>query len=118
MNPAGSATSSARWTLRPLLAADLDADARDRILVAAAAGTGPRVHELVALDWVQLVSDAGAVRHRVHLRAEDAQGNLGGHVMLNEAQRWRVSHSGELVNDRTRLPRPSCPPPDQHVHPR
>lgn len=50
---------------------DTDAHARDHLLVAVAAGTGLRVHELVALDWGQLVGEAGAVRHRVHLRAED-----------------------------------------------
>ena len=50
--------------------------ARDHLLVAVAAGTGLRVHELVALDWGQLVSEGGAVRHRVHLRAEDTTGNV------------------------------------------
>lgn len=65
--------------------------ARDHLLVAVAAGTGLRVHELVALDWMQLVSDSGAVRHRVHLRAEDTKGNVGGDVVLNEALRWKVA---------------------------
>jgi len=64
---------------------------RDHLLVAAAAGTGLRVHELVALDWAQLVSDTGAVRHRVHLRAEDTKGNVGGDIVLNEALRWKVA---------------------------
>jgi integrase len=63
---------------------DNDERARDHLIVAVAACTGLRVHELVALDWEQLVSDAGAVRHRVRLRAEDTKGYVGGDVVLNE----------------------------------
>jgi integrase len=70
---------------------DSDTHARDHLLVAVAAATGLRVHELVALDWEQLVTDAGAVRRRVHLRAEDTKGNVGGDVVLNEALRWKVA---------------------------
>jgi len=69
---------------------DADDHARDHLLVAVAAGTGLRVHELVALDWEQLVSEGG-VRRRVHLRAEDTKGNVGGDVVLNEALRWKVA---------------------------
>ena len=64
---------------------------RDLLLVAVAAGTGLRVHELVALDCEQLVTDSGAVRHGVHLRAEDTKGGVGGDVVLNEALRWKVA---------------------------
>lgn len=73
---------------------DSDDRARDHLLVAVAAGTGLRVHELVALDWGQLVSPggAGAVRHRVQLRAEHTKGNVGGDVVFNEARRWKVAH--------------------------
>lgn len=70
---------------------DNDDRARDHLLVAVAAGTGIRVHELLALDWAQLLAAAGAVRHRVHLRAEDTKGNVGGDVVLNEALRWKVT---------------------------
>ncbi len=70
---------------------DTDDHARDYFLVAVAAGTGLCVHELVALDWGQLVSDTGAVRHRVHLRAEDTKGNVDGDVVINEALRWKVA---------------------------
>jgi integrase len=71
-----------------------DSRARDHLLVAVAAGTGLRVHKLVALDWGQLVTDSGAVRHRVHLRAKDTKGNVGGNVVLNEALRWVRSAMG------------------------
>jgi site-specific recombinase XerD len=38
-----------------------------------------------------VTGDAGVVRHRVHLPAEDTKGSVGGDVVLNEALRWRVA---------------------------
>lgn len=66
--------------------------ARDHLLVAVAAGTGLRIHELVALDWGQLVSETVAVRHRVRVRVRaQATRGVGGDVVLNEALRWKVA---------------------------
>lgn len=64
--------------------------ARDHILIAVAAWTGLRVHEMVALDWSQLVSTAGSVRRRVQLVAEHTKGNVGGDVVLPEKLRWKL----------------------------
>lgn len=104
-------------------ATDSDDHARDHHLVAIAAGTGLRVHKLVGLDWGQLLTEAGAVRHRVHLRGEDTTGNVGGDVVLNEAFRWNVARyrtwcARAASGLPTRLPPPSSPSPDQHALPR
>ncbi len=76
---------------RCLAALDTEATARDYVLVAMAAWTGLRVSELVALDWGQLVTDAGNVRHRVQLVAKHTKGNVGGDIVLPERLRWKIS---------------------------
>ena len=69
---------------------DAEATARDHVLIAMAAMTGLRVHELAALDWQQLVTETGNVRHRVQLVAEHTKGNVGGEVVLPERLRWKL----------------------------
>jgi len=73
-----------------LVVTDNEDDARNHVLLAVAAGTGLRVHELVALRWGQVVTEAGAVRHRVLLDPEHTKGNVGGEVVLNSALRWKM----------------------------
>ena len=66
--------------------------ARDHILIAMAAWTGLRVHELVALDWTQLVvTEAGNIRRRVQLVAEHTKGKVGGDVVIPGRLRWKLS---------------------------
>ncbi len=72
---------------RCLAALDTEATARDYMLVAMAAWTGLRVHELVALDWRQLVTDSGNVRRRVVLVVEHTKGNVGGDIVVPERLR-------------------------------
>jgi len=69
---------------------DTDATARDHVLIAMAGMTGLRVHELVALDWGQLITDGGNVRHRIVLVPEHTKGNVGGDVVLPERLRWKL----------------------------
>ena len=76
---------------RCLAALDTEASARDYVLVAMAAWTGLRVHELVALDWSQLVTEAGNVRRRVVLVAEHTKCNIGGDIVVPERLRWRLA---------------------------
>ena len=52
---------------RCLALTDTEDDARDHLLIAMAAMTGLRVHELVALDWGQVRTETGNIRHRVVL---------------------------------------------------
>jgi site-specific recombinase XerD len=73
-----------------LRATDNDLRARDHVLIAITAGTGLRVHEAVALDWGQLVTDGGKARHRVELRSGDTKGGIGGDIVLNERLRWKI----------------------------
>ncbi|HHQ49285.1 MAG TPA: hypothetical protein ENK19_10450 [Acidobacteria bacterium] len=56
-----------------------------------AAWTGLRVSEMVALDWNQLITDAGTVRHRVVLVAQHTKGGVGGSVVLPERLRWKIT---------------------------
>jgi site-specific recombinase XerD len=69
---------------------DTQATARNHVLIAMAAMTGLRLHELVALDWGQLVTDGGSVRHRVVLVPEHTKANVGGEVVLPERLRWKL----------------------------
>ncbi len=70
---------------------DTEARARDHLLIAMAAWTGLRVSEVVALDWSQVVTEAGNIRHRVVLVAEHTKGGVGGSVVLPERLRWKIT---------------------------
>lgn len=74
-----------------LKATDSEDRARDHLLIAMAAMTGLRVHEMVALTWGQVVTDSGTVRHRVQLNVEDTKGNVGGEIVLPETLRWKLA---------------------------
>lgn len=65
--------------------------ARDHLLIAMAAMTGLRAHEVVALDWGQVVTQAGNVRRRIELLPEHTKGNVGGEVVVPEALRWKLA---------------------------
>ncbi len=69
---------------------DTEARARDHLLITMAASTGLRVSEMVALNWSQVVSEAGNVRHRVGLVAEATKGGVGGEIVLAEKLRWKL----------------------------
>ena len=73
-----------------LAATDNEADARNHILVAPSAGTGLRVHELVALSWGQLLTQSGGIRRRVELVPENTKGGVGGDIVLNSKLRWKL----------------------------
>ena len=70
---------------------DSEDKARDHILIATAAMTGLRVHEMVALTWGQVITDKGTVRHRVVLNPEDTKGGVGGEIVIPETLRWKLS---------------------------
>ena len=70
---------------------DTEDKARDHLLIALAAMTGLRVHEMVALDWEQVVSEKGTVRHRVVLVPEDTKGGVGGEIVVPETLRWKIA---------------------------
>ena len=74
-----------------LKVSDNEDSARDHLLIAVAANTGLRVHELVALNWGQVLTDTGAVRHRVALLPADTKGSIGGDIILNESVRWKLT---------------------------
>ncbi len=75
---------------RCLALLDTEATARDHVLISMAAMTGLRVHELVALDWGQLVTETANIRHRVQLVPEYTKGNVGGEVVFPERLRWKL----------------------------
>ena len=64
--------------------------ARDHVILAMAAMTGLRVHELVALDWRQVLTKGGDIRRRVVLRSQHTKGGIGGEVVLPETLRWKM----------------------------
>lgn len=70
---------------------DTDEQARDHVLISMAAMTGLRVHELVALDWNQIVTESGTVRRRAELRPADTKGNVGGDIVIGEVLRWKIA---------------------------
>ena len=70
---------------------DNEATARDHVMIAMAAMTGLRVHELVALDWSLVLTDSGNIRHRVELVAEHTKGNVGGDIIIPERLRWKLA---------------------------
>lgn len=74
-----------------LCVTDNEDRARDHIIIAMAAMTGLRVHELVALDWGQMVTDAGNLRRRVELVPENTKHNVGGDIVIPEVLRWKLS---------------------------
>ncbi len=70
---------------------DTEATARNHLLIAMAAMTGLRVSELAALDWSQVVTEAGNVRSRIELVPEHTKGNTGGSIVVPEALRWKLT---------------------------